>query len=148
MSLAADLEQAMDEDTEPQPATVDFHGTAFRVRDKVPVWALMEFLDGEGRGEAEALAAGHRFIRDVLHPDDFAAFGRACREHDASFDEILQLAVAAATARPTVRPADSPDGPPTSGASSAPGLLSRPAGWPATIPAPPPDLRPVPDLPE
>jgi hypothetical protein len=146
--MSADLAAAMTEAEQPDdapapPLTVKFYGVEYRLRDRVPVICLMRFLDSDGT-TGDAMRRAHRFIRDVLDPADFGAFEQACIDNDASFDQILDAAVEAATARPTGQPPDSQDGPSSTGPSSRADSPSSPGGWPTTIPLPPPDLRAVP----
>lgn len=121
----------------------EFFGEQIRVVDDVSDFAIMEFAEvaeGVDQHALAGMAAMYRLLQEIVHPDDWAKFRAAARKNKASSGDVLPLivqAVEAASARPTERPSDSLDGPP----SIATSLTDGSAGEALEMLAGRPDLQ-------
>ena len=113
--------------------TVEFFGEQFALEDTMSEFALMEFAEvaesGVGQNGMAGMAAILRLIRSCIVDEDAvdddgkpcAPFGiqhflASARKHRASHDDlipVLDVAFNGVTERPTSRPSDSSDGPPS-----------------------------------
>lgn len=99
-------------------AVITFAGKPFRVAEKVGLMPLLKFahlaklgVDGD---DMEGLVAIYDLLVNVIDPVDWDAFEQHSIEVRASGDDLMEVvtqAIQAITARPTVRPSDSSDGP-------------------------------------
>lgn len=106
-------------------SVVTLLGRPFKVADKVGLMPLLRFAHMAGQGLAaddmEALGAMYDLLRGVIADDDWGAFQSHASMMRADQDDLLEAvreAIEMMTARPTVRPSDSSDGPPATGTSS------------------------------
>lgn len=109
--------------------TFGYFGAEYRVHPDAGELALVDFLDlaaaieiaADGTPTPEQLGEGARQVkaivdalRELVHPDDFAAFWKAAKAHRQTIEDLTEVAMglaAAAADRPTERPSDSSDGP-------------------------------------
>jgi hypothetical protein len=105
------------------------------VSDTPPVWPWLKFskLASEGitTGDMAGMAALYDVLQAAIHPSGWPAAVELFDKHQPDADDLLRLVaniVSGVTERPTVRPSDVSDGPPTTGAQSEAGSSS-----PATI---------------
>ena len=100
-------------------------GKGFRVANKVGLMPLLRFAHlaagGADTADMAALESMYDLLRGVIHDDDWAAFQDHASVVRADQDDLLEAvrdAIEVMTARPTVRPSDSSDGPPDTETSS------------------------------
>lgn len=92
---------------------------------------LADFLDSATAVDTDDIrAAGFvkEALRAAVHPEDFDAFWSTAKRERQGIEDVLEvliLAIEAVTARPTVRPSDSSDGPGSTTLSSVGGSSSR-----------------------
>lgn len=116
--------------------TFDYFGEQYRVHPDATDLALVEFMDlaasieigAGGKVTPESIGAGVQSLaaimsalRELVHPDDFAAVWRAAKANRQTIEDLTELAMGLAAAvadRPTVRPSDSSDGPSSTEQSS------------------------------
>ncbi len=130
-----ELGAAADEAQPPaEPTTFTFHGEEFTLPARVGSLPLMRFAAAaEAGAELETMegrAAVYTLIRSVVDRGDWARFERTANEHAVQTVELLEVCTAILThfaGRPTVRPSDSSDGPPETGAKSKADSSSPPA---------------------
>lgn len=113
-------------------ASLTFEGRSFRVADKVGLMPLMKFAhlakQGVDANNQDGLVALFDLLRSVIADEAWSAFEEHASLVRATGDELLEVvkdAIAVIAQRPTVRPSDSSDGPPTTKDTSAVGSSSR-----------------------
>lgn len=113
-------------------AVLTFEGKTFRLADKVGAMPMMKFAhlakQGTDANELEGLVAIYDLLRSVIADEEWAAFEEHASFKRANGDDLMdvvQQAIAAIAARPTVRPSDSSVGPTTTSTSSAGDSSSR-----------------------
>jgi hypothetical protein len=116
-----------------EPVDMDFgwHGERIRVNPEYSDLAFIEFLDQAARIDAGDDTASMRatlaFLRDQIHPEDWARFMELNRAQHQQFRDLFKLAgnIVAAVARfPTGRPSDSSGGRPSTEQRSRAGSSS------------------------
>lgn len=112
--------------------SVEFLGERFRIADQVSSLALMRFAkvasSGVDADDMEGLAALYDVLEQCIDPGQWAAFQKHADRKRAQSDDLLELVkevLPRIAARPTGRPSDSSDGPPTQNAHSAGDSSSR-----------------------
>jgi hypothetical protein len=126
VALLGEFGKALQEaDPDREPDTFLFFGETFTVPAYISALPLMEYAAAANARvdskSIEGLAAMHSLIRACVVADDWARFQTVATANAADDEDLLQVCravMAAATARPTVRPSGSSDGPPSTGASS------------------------------
>lgn len=111
--------------------TVDCLGAKYRIADRVGLMPLMRFAAAAKRGldtgDMEAMAAIYDMLADCIDPRDWSRFEADMTAKKAQPEDMLpvvQQTIEALSARPTSRPSDSSDGPPTTGGTSTGGSSS------------------------
>lgn len=112
--------------------TVDFCGEKFHVADRIGLMPLMRFAKTARAGvdhmDLEGLASMHDMLEQCIAEDEWVAFQDLAGKVRAGGDELFAVVkdvLGALTARPTSRPSDSSDGPPTTSTSSTADFSSR-----------------------
>lgn len=111
--------------------TFDYFGVEYRVHPDATDLELFEFMDVaasldtiQAGGEDAAIGsvvAIRSALRNLVHPDDYAAVWSAAKANRQTIEDLTELAMALAAAvadRPTERPSDSSDGPQSTEPSS------------------------------
>lgn len=116
---------------EPVDMAFHWHGVEIRVNPEYSDLTFIEFLDQASRIDAgddtASMRATLEFLRNQIHPEDWARFMELNRANHQQFRDLFKLAgnIVAAVARfPTGRPSDSSDGPPSTGQKSRAGSSS------------------------
>lgn len=129
----------------PEPLTVEWEGESFAIADEVGVMSRIWFgklaEDGEDAESTQGAAAISDMLEDCLADGEYPRFRAHARSIKATMPQILHLCgmtIEALAERPTVRPSDSSDGPPTTNVPSSDAPLARVL---ARIPATRPDLK-------
>jgi hypothetical protein len=120
---------------DPVDVTFGYFGQKIRAHPDLGELILVEFLAGAVNIDAnspQALTAVKDFLREVIHPDDFAAFWQAALANRQTTDQLMALSenliskvVEVTTDRPTMPPADSSPGQSPTVESSAGDASSR-----------------------
>lgn len=111
--------------------TFDYFGEEVRIHPDYTALLVTEFLDGVAHldeTDPDAAVALKNFSRQFVHPDDFDRFWQLAlsnRQDASDLMEVYQAIGAALTGRPTQRPSDSSDGPPSTEPKSLDGSLVR-----------------------
>lgn len=96
-------------------------GESFSVRDELDEWSLMKLAKSQTSDNSMARLAGmHDFVLALLDPAErsrFEAF-MASGQEPGALDRAIGALLEDYTGRPTERPSSSPDGSPTTEASS------------------------------
>jgi hypothetical protein len=115
----------------PSEDVITFEGRPYRIAERYALMPLLQFAHiaraGATTDDMEALAVVYNVLRAAVHPDDWDAFCEHATDAGASMEDLMPVvteAVQAMTARPTVRPSDSSDGPTTTEQSSSDGSSS------------------------
>jgi hypothetical protein len=129
-----ELAAAKAENTD-EPVSFDWHGKKIRCRQSLPALPLLEMAstgaDMRASGDEDFMlvaASFYRFLQSVIEPDDWHIFRQACTDNADGADQLMPLVGKLGEAimgRPTERPSDSPDGPPTTTDGSTATLPSR-----------------------
>jgi hypothetical protein len=101
-----------------QSGVIVFMDRPFRCAKKFGLMPLIRFgylsKKGLDTADEDALAAMYDVIRQAIDPDDWDAFMDHAADTHADEDELMEVvaqAIQVISARPTVRPSDSSDGP-------------------------------------
>lgn len=101
-------------------AEFGYFGHTIRVHPNLSDLALIEFMESavaiDSMDGADAMVAVSRMLRSLVHPDDWSTFWDAARANRQQIDDMTGLAeklIESLTDRPTERPSDSSDGPPS-----------------------------------
>jgi hypothetical protein len=102
----------------PSEETFGWFGTQMRVHPDLSDAAMVDAADAAETitdlDGAAALRLVKKFLREVVHPEDFDQFwtiGRANRQSVEDFSTVAATLIEAVTGRPTQRPAGSSAGP-------------------------------------
>lgn len=118
---------------EADPLVVGFLGEDFTCRNQINQFILIEMITtevGEGTSNDEMVMVANAFmtfLQDIIVPDDWDRFRKACRTNHAGIEELQALVQGVVTyygATPTQPSSDSSDGTPT--ISSLPRAASSP----------------------
>lgn len=62
----------------PDPGTLSFLGSDYRLASKIGIWPMMQFAraaeSGLSSADQKGMAAIHALLQDVIHPDDWGRF--------------------------------------------------------------------------
>lgn len=107
-------------------AKVIFSGESFRIADRIGLMPLMRFAkvaqSGVDADDMAGLAAMYDLLEQCLADDEWARFQAHADKVRADGDELMALVAEVfevLSQRPTSRPSDSSDGPPTTSENSA-----------------------------
>jgi len=105
------------------PLVFEINGEDFTCQAEMSEFVLMELASaGTSSGSSmEASTAFITFIRDVLEPESYSRFRALAIAEKWTVEDMLpfvQEAVEQISARPTISPSDSPDGPSTTSTPS------------------------------
>jgi hypothetical protein len=102
------------------PQTVEFHGESYVIAERVATMPLLRFAklaqDDADSDDMSSLAAMYDLIEMCFDPADWARFQKAATKHKADGTELMGVVsqvFQVLAARPTQRPSDSSDGPPS-----------------------------------
>jgi hypothetical protein len=105
-------------------AVISLLGATFKVAPKLGLMPLLRFAHLSSKGvtadDMDALSAMYDLLRGVIDDSDWDAFQQHAAVVRADENDLLEAvrgAIEAMSARPTVRPSDSSDGPPLTGTS-------------------------------
>lgn len=96
--------------------TFEWYGSTVRVGAEATDLALIDFVELAGDMDENDPQSGvfvKRFIRDMIHEDDFPAFWDLARKNRLGFQELAEVAhtiIEQVTNRPTVQSSDSSAG--------------------------------------
>lgn len=124
-----------DDTTTPEETTPDFltlHGQQFQMADQPNGYLMTKFgmmaAEGADTDDPEAARLMMKLLKSCFTPEEFKRFDRLCEDTPTSAEDLLTVvtdAIEVWSARPTPRPADSSDGPPTTSPRSTDDFSSR-----------------------
>lgn len=124
---------------EPVDLTFDYFGVVIRVNPNASdldlVGFMLEAADVEAVDEQKAMQATARYLKGLIHEDDWDTFWRTAKANRQVLPDLLLLGetiVEAVSGIPTERPTDSADGPQTTNLKSKGTSHSRAGGDPQT----------------
>ena len=112
--------------------TVAFGGEQFVVADAIGLMPLMRFAKvaqaGADSSDLEGLAAMYDLLEQCIHEDDWVRFQKVAtrvKADDKALFGVVREVMATVAGRPTRRPSDSSDGPPSTKPNSGDVSSSR-----------------------
>lgn len=101
--------------------TFEFFERTIRTNTELTEMDLADFMEQaadvdltDPKSAMAAMGTVKAFLRAAVHPDDFDEFWREAKAHRQTLEDLMRVAVKVVegmTGRPTMRPADSSDGP-------------------------------------
>lgn len=110
------LEAVPEEGKWPEPARFPWFGSEIKVNPAASDVAFVDLLESSGEldeNDPQAAVAVKTFVREIIHPDDFAEFWKLGKANGYSMSEMAQVAVKiieAITETPTGQSSDSAPG--------------------------------------